>query len=205
MGTNFYARIIPKKEDKQKIIDAINKNQFNIIEEEYKRLYSYSNSYDKGGIIHLGKRSGGWKFLWNPNVRESISGLIDESLGWTKGNFTYEYDYIYPLTKQGISDFLHRDDIMIVSEYYNDNDIDNIDSDDNPTADEFLEMAFNWCKDDGFDSNTYREYQIKNGERYYDWDDTERCDKWRRLGFKVNNGCDFYSDGLRFSTSLEFS
>ena len=32
MGTNFYARIIPKEEDKQKLIDAINNNQYDIIE-----------------------------------------------------------------------------------------------------------------------------------------------------------------------------
>ena len=27
MGTNFYARIIPKEEDKQKLLKAINNNQ----------------------------------------------------------------------------------------------------------------------------------------------------------------------------------
>ena len=69
MGTNFYARIIPKEEDKQKLVDAINNNQYDIIENLAAELYGRRNDYSGiGNEIHLGKRSGGWKFLWNPNV-----------------------------------------------------------------------------------------------------------------------------------------
>ena len=64
MGTNFYARIIPKEEDKQKLIDAINSDQGNLVIELSEELYGERNEYTrKGNKIHLGKRSGGWKFL----------------------------------------------------------------------------------------------------------------------------------------------
>lgn len=205
MGTNFYARIIPKQEDKQKLIEAINKDQFDVITNLSRKIYSDSDSYDVNGIIHLGKRSGGWKFLWNPNVRRHIVGRIDETKEYHKDNIKWEYEYLYPLTKQGISDFLHRDDVVIVSEYYNDEDPIYNGDEDKLTADEFLEMAFNWGKEDGWDSNGYKKYQIEKGKRYYDYSNSERDEMWESLGYKVNNGCDFYSDGLRFSTSLEFS
>lgn len=206
MGTNYYARIIPKQEDKQKLIDAINNNQFDIVQDECKRLFGDKDQYENiGGIIHLGKRSGGWKFLWNANVYEYIEGRIDENGPWDKTNFKYKHEFIYPLTKQGISDFLHRDDVVIVSEYYHDDEPQYASKDDTPTADEFLEMAFNWCKEDGFDGKTYHEWQIKNGEPTYDYYDNETCEKWERLGYKLNSSSDFYSDGLRFSTSSWFS
>ena len=47
------------------------------------------------GEIHLGKRSGGWKFLFNPN-----------------------YERYYPLTKEGLMNFLKRDDVIIYTEYF---------------------------------------------------------------------------------------
>lgn len=206
MGTNYYARIIPKQEDKQKLIDAINNNQFDIVQRESKRLFGDKDQYENiGGIVHLGKRSGGWKFLWNANVYEYIDGRIDDNGPWDKTNFKYRHEFIYPLTKQGISDFLHRDDVIIVSEYYDDCYPEYSKDDDKLTADEFLEMAFNWGKDDGFDGKTYREWQIKNGEPTYDYYDDKTCDKWERLGYELNSGSDFYSDGLRFSTSDWFA
>ena len=204
MGTNYYARIIPKKEDKQKLIDAINNNQFNVVNESAQKLFGYSNSYDINGIIHLGKRSGGWKFLWNPNVRRYIKGRKNENLAWDKSNIEYGYNYVYPLTKQGISDFLHKENIVIVSEYYHDEDNTNEVGEDIMTADEFLDMALKWCEKDGLDANKYHIECEKKGYKAYDYYDSERCEIWEELGFEVNRGSDFYSDGLRFSTSIEF-
>jgi hypothetical protein len=64
MGTNYYARIIPKENEKQKLLDAINNNKYNEIEDIASELYGRRNEYTrKGNVIHLGKRSGGWKFL----------------------------------------------------------------------------------------------------------------------------------------------
>ena len=75
MGTNYYARIIPTKERKEKLKELIDSDDFRAIKEEIENLYgNYTDresSYEDPnvrGIIHLGKRSGGWKFLWNPNI-----------------------------------------------------------------------------------------------------------------------------------------
>ena len=116
MGTNFYARIIPKEEDKQKLIDAINDNQYDIIENLASELYGRRNEYTrKGNEIHLGKRSCGWKFLWNPNIIKYHDGYIDPE---TKDYIdVVKYDYVYPLTKQGITDFCSREDVIITDEY----------------------------------------------------------------------------------------
>ena len=57
MGTNFYARIIPKEEDKQKLIDAINDDRDDLIEDLASELYGYRNEYTrKGNKIHLDER-----------------------------------------------------------------------------------------------------------------------------------------------------
>lgn len=64
MGANYYARLMPKEEDKEMIMDAINENNIDKINDITHQLCStrdYSNP--KGRIIHLGKRSSGWKFL----------------------------------------------------------------------------------------------------------------------------------------------
>lgn len=122
MGTNYYARIIPKEEDKQKLIDAINNNQYDIIEDLASEFYGKRDDYSGiGNVIHLGKRSGGWKFLWNPNVIKV----------WDSEACDYAYNYVYPLTKEGITNFVMREDVIITDEYGEQQD-----------PKEFLEMAF---------------------------------------------------------------
>lgn len=198
MGTNFYARIRPPKEKVEELKRAIDKDHFLNIRNMVEELYGEKNEYKDGLVIHLGKRSSGWKFLWNPNVRKVFSGCEEDS----RGNYTpkYKYDYVYPLTKKGISDFLHREDVFVYSEYY-DPESDNNDAEDTPTADEFLEMAFNWGKDDGWDAKKYHEDRPE--ENIYPC--REKDAFWRELGYETQYGHDFYSDGLRFSTSIEFS
>jgi hypothetical protein len=176
MGTNFYARIIPKEEDKQKLIDAINNNQYDIIENLASELYGRRNDYSGiGNKIHLGKRSSGWKFLWNPNVIKV----------WDSEACDYAYNYIYPLTKEGITNFVMREDVIITDEYGETQD-----------PKEFLEMAFNWCID-GLDGKEYQTNPKYNAGTYYP--NTEREKLWKELGYKPEY-YNFYSDGLRFST-----
>jgi hypothetical protein len=183
MGTNFYARIIPKADEKQKLIDAINSDDFKLVEELTQKFYGSRNEYDGGGRnIHLGKRSCGWKFLWNPNVVKV----------WNSEECDYQWDYVYPLTKQGIIGFVMRDDVIISDEY-----------DEVLDPEEFLDMAFNWCTD-GLDSKEYQtnpKYASSRGTYYLDH---EINNFWRALGYEPEY-YDFYSDGLRFSTSIEFS
>ena len=93
MGTNYYARILPTKERKEKLKKLIDEDKFHDVEEQFRELYEDAE-------IHLGKRSAGWKFLFNPN-----------------------YEKYYPLTRKGLMDFLKQDNIIIYNEYFKyDND-----------------------------------------------------------------------------------
>ena len=199
MGTNFYARIIPKEEDKQRLIDAINDDRDNLIEDLASELYGHRNKYTrKGNKIHLGKRSCGWKFLWNPNVIKYADGYLDENKQYV---LVYNYDYVYPLTKQGITDFCNREDVIITDEYGK-----------QYTPEEFLEMAFSWGQTDGYTGKTYEEFHKEESSyRNYYWSEkyqrgmhTKEDEMWFDLGYIVEY-YDFESDGLRFSTSINFS
>lgn len=191
MGTNFYARIIPKEEDKQKLIDAINNNQYDIIENLASELYGRRDDYSGvGNEIHLGKRSDGWKFLWNPNVIKV----------WDSEACDYAYNYVYPLTKEGITNFVMREDVIITDEYG-----------ETFSAEDFLEMAFSWGEPDGYTGKTYEEsHKEESGYRNYYWSKkyqrsmhSENDEMWFDLGYIVEY-YDFESDGLRFSTSINF-
>ena len=199
MGTNFYARIIPKEEDKQKLIDFIKYNHFNVIEDLASELYGRRNEYTRrGNVIHLGKRSGGWKFLWNSNVIRYADGYLDENKQYVP---VYKYDYVYPLTKQGITDFCNREDVIITDEYG-----------EQYTPEDFLEMAFSWGQPDGYTGKTYEEsHKGETGYRNYYWSEkyqrgmhTKDDEMWFDLGYIVEY-YNFESDGLRFATSINFS
>lgn len=88
MGTNFYARIIPKEEDIKRvhrIIDGyLTGNTLEIDDDILK---------DAVQKIHLGKRSSGWQFLWQDNPK-------------------YYQDNL-----ESIKEFLSRDDVIIYNEY----------------------------------------------------------------------------------------
>ena len=200
MGTNFYARIIPKEEDKQKLLNAINNNEFDEIVDLASELYGDRNEYTrKGNVIHLGKRSCGWKFLWNPNIIKYCDGYIDKE---TKEFVpVYKYDQVYPLTKQGITNFVMQDDVIITNEYGKKQD-----------PKEFLEMAFSWGEPYGYTGKTYEgSHKEESGYKNYYWSKkyqrsmhSERDEMWFDLGYIVEY-YDFEADGLRFSTSINFS
>lgn len=82
MGTNFYARLSIKSRDLKKAI-------------EYLRYYG--EDYGLGRkyvVIHLGKRSAGWKFLFNANQTR-----------------------LYELSIEGISKFIKENKARIFDEY----------------------------------------------------------------------------------------
>lgn len=162
MGTNFYARIIPSQERKEKVKKLIDENNFDA-KDEIEDLFQE---------IHIGKRSAGWKFLWNSNLNRP--------------------DVYKKLTKKCISEFLHRPDVKIYNEY-----------DEGPIdPDEFMDMAVNWCTD-GYDAKTYDKKYCGNSW----WRLTPLEVKlFNEKGYRVDiYDSDFYSDGLRFSTSFDFS
>ena len=211
MGTNYYGRIIPNKKRKEELCDLItNSNDFNLIRDEISKTYGrieYPSDADSGnyGVVHLGKRSGGWKFLWNPNIYLIRNGhsekeKIDEGhyrYRWIKEpNSAY---YVYPLTKKGIKEFIDREDIEIYDEYNEKQD-----------KDEFFKMALEWTvwnNKEAWDSKSYTEWEQSQGRySYISAGDTEYIRLLTQEGFNVEWPYnDFYSDGLRFSISTKFN
>ena len=211
MGTNYYARILPSKKRKNEIKKAIDDNDFykikQLIDQTYGKPYRdiYSNNGYSGGEIHLGKRSSGWKFLWNPNWYKISKGHIEkkvkedgwESIHWVDDGFdVFKY---YDLTKESIKAFIDRDDVEIYDEYGEKQD-----------KKEFYDMAINWGYDkdnEGFDGDSYEEWEHKQNPNYTPMNlENDYCRFISECGFKLNKyNTDFYSDGIRFSTCTEFS
>ena len=195
MGTNYYARIIPSKQRKKELNDAIEANDFPLIkqltDEMYGRLEkSYDNDELIGGEVHLGKSSCGWKFLWNPNVYVVRNGHMED----VNGERIYIPDpntplYLYPLTKQGLHDFIFREDVLIYDEY-----------DELQDKEEFWQMAL---KEEGLDA---AEYEREYSKHIYPVTG-ELTDLLKAEGYKFTTytNSDFYSDGLRFAGYIDFS
>lgn len=198
MGTNFYARIIPTKSRKEYLKKLIDEDRFSEIQEEVQKMYGTGSEYcSECGEIHLGKRSAGWKFLFNPN-----------------------YEKFYKLTKKGLAEFLNRKDIIIYTEYFmGDPEHSVMEYTDDPdkadgvsylwTAEQFLNMATHWGynKDpEGLDGKTYEEWEATQGRGYNQYlaysDPYEGY--WRDKGYNPEY-YNFYSDGLRWSTCCDFS
>ena len=206
MSTNYYARILPTKERKKELYDAIEADDFPLINKLTEEMYgSLRRDWDCedtiGGVIHLGKRSGGWKFLWNPNVFVIRHGHSEKD---NNGNYKWVEEpstplYTYPLTKKGLHDFIFRDDILIYDEY-----------DELQDKEEFWNMALSWGYkkgDKGWDSASYEAYERKENN-YTSYPVTgELTDLLKAEGYKFTTytNSDFYSDGLRFAGYTEFS
>lgn len=207
MGTNYYARIIPTRERKKQIKKAIDKNDFDEIKHLVNITYS-SPEYDyeegyTGGEIHLGKRSGGWKFLWNPNWYKIIKGHTEweEFPGGKSGHWVndgYDVFKYYDLTKKSIKKFIFRKDIQIYDEYGEKQD-----------KRKFWKMALHWGydKDDiGYDGDAYEKSKNQLDKETRSIHYNEYCKFLESCGLKMSISCtDFYSDGLRFATSTDFS
>lgn len=171
MGTNFYARIIPTKERKDKLISLIKDDKFGDVVDEAVGMYGeYDAEYASGGegLVHLGKRSAGWKFLWNANVL-----LHDDE----NNPFLYKKRLLYQLTKKGIRDFLSRENVYVVSEYHESDPLEElkrISSDDKlrddeevydfKHIDEFLDMTKDenrkWRDQEPWDGVSYHQYEV---------------------------------------------
>jgi hypothetical protein len=151
-----------------------------------------------GGQVHLGKRSCGWKFLWNPNVFVVRHGHTEweEIPGGRRVHWIPEpstLKYLYPLTKKGLKSFIDREDVLIYDEY-----------DELQDKEEFWKMALEWGyekDDEGWDAASYEEkhtsYPVTG----------ELTDLLKKEGYKFTTytNSDFYSDGLRFAGFTDFS
>lgn len=162
MGTNFYrvpkGNEMIKREQKLRLrIDAMDTINPGVISRGFRSIevgewdsISPWDEFLEGTNIHLGKRSGGWKFIWN----------------WNDGK--------YYKTKEELFKFIR--DGRVVDEYGTQMDVE-----------EFITMALDWGKDDGWDSETY----YKENPRYRTLWSSEKHEQ--------------YIDGLRVSTSKDFS
>lgn len=204
MGTNYYARIIPKEKDIKELHELINLNDFEKIRKKTCDLYESFRPYhmndEPTGQIHLGKRSCGWKFLWNPNIYQIRNGH-SKKINNGGGSFTYQWEpepdtpyYLYPLTKEGIKAFIDRNDIEIFDEY-----------DEKLDKDKFFNEALNWVTWKGGEAWDSDSYHLAHPDEK-DWIcKNEYTNFLESLGYKLSkNKNDFYSDGLRFSTSTDF-
>lgn len=201
MGTNYYAKIIPSEKQKQALKDAIDQNNFNEIEKMVGAMYheiheDYDMNKHVGGIIHLGKRSSGWKFLWNPNFYEVRAGHWDNTTrSWIREKSKCQS--FYELTKKGIKSFIDRADVEIYDEYGDKQD-----------KEAFWKMALEWCQEDGWDGDAYEEEEKKKGTTRpcYRTYESEYINFLESNGYIMNRYyTDFYNDGLRFATCTDFS
>ena len=202
MGCNYYAHIIPTKERRKELHDAIEANDFPLVKKLSDELYGrieldYDTHEIVGGEVHLGKLSHGWKFLWNPNVFVIRQGHLED--GPTGRRYVSDpsiHKYLYPLTKQGLHAFIFRKDIMILDEYGEEQD-----------KDVFWQKALAWEQPDGWDFASYEEYERKYSN-YTQYPVTgELTDLLKQEGYKFTSrsNSDFYSDGLRFAGYTDFS
>lgn len=211
MGTNYYARIIPSKERKKQLKDLIDNDDFRnicrMVQDTYSSPdFSYYENTICGGEIHLGKRSGGWKFLWNPNWYKIPQGHIEKENKREDGSYSvkyvedgYDIFKYYDLNKESLKKFIDRDDVVIYDEYE-----ERIDKE------EFWDMALKWGygeEDTGWDSDSYEEWESNRNPNRRTYNYANEYSRWlESCGFTMNKNCsDFYSDGLRFATNTSFS
>lgn len=206
MGTNYYCRIIPSKEQKEELYKAIETNDFPLVNRLTVKMFgdidkNWDTQEIEGGRVHLGKASCGWKFCWNPNVYIKTSGHLEDINGQRK--YISDPDtpiYLYPLTKEGIKSFIDREDVLIYDEY-----------DELQDKEKFWNMALNWGSNregGGWDSASYEEYEKKEGKPYRIYPVTGALtDLLEAEGYKFtsSSNSDFYSDGLRFAGFTDFS
>ena len=199
MGTNFYARVIPAKKHKEELKKCIDDDLFTRLKSEIEYTYGEFEPTSLGdevhGVIHLGKRSGGWKFLWDPNMFIIKNGHYDENLKKYVMDESSVY-YVYPLTKKGIKEFIDRDDIEVYDEY-----------DEKMDKEEFFKEALEWVTwqgKDAYDSSTYEKEHPNENKFILNNEYTKMIEK-EGYKFTSETHSDFYSDGLRFASFNNFA
>ena len=201
MSTNYYAHIIPSHERKKELYDAIEANDFPLINKLTEEMYGnlrrdWDNKETIGGVVHLGKRSVGWKFLWDPNVFVIRHGHFKMSNGtykWIEEPSTPLYTY--PLTSKGLHDFIFRNDVLVYDEYHELQD-----------KEEFWQMALSWGYDKDNEGWDVAGYEKEYPNHIYPVTG-ELTNFLRAKGYQFTSmsNSDFYSDGLRFAGFTDFS
>jgi hypothetical protein len=165
MGTNYYFR-----------------TRFKELQESYlKRLKKIGGEPRNEEWIHLGKKSAGWRFCWNPNMG------IDVKAG------KIIVTRLYLLSRQSIQILLMDGFVDIMDEY----------GEILTNKPEFLDMAFS---KDGLTGDLYSQLYYPNGGPYGGLFKS-RQEPWKLLGYNFNrkDSYDFETDGLIFSVDINFS
>lgn len=192
MSTNYYLQHRPTDTQIDDLITLVKSSKdgnhfndiINLVHEMYDEPDKWNDSSDIFGRLHIGKRIPGWKFQWCPNIIKHNVSYMDNGLYVSK----YDYEFRYPLTKQGLTDFIMRDDIVVIDQY-------NVIQD----KKEFLEMAFSWYPD-GYDSRSYN-----SESKLYDFSKDQ--EKYKSLGFEFQSvyDTDFINDDLCWTIHENFS
>lgn len=97
MGTNFYCKQIPTEEQYKEMQEALTNRQL----EKLRKLIDHAQKE-----YHIGKRSGGWQFLFAPHIK-------------LRSGFPNSGDIVSPWenTLESIKEFLARPDVEIYDEY----------------------------------------------------------------------------------------
>lgn len=190
MSTNYYAKILPNQAEKEILKLAIDTNNEYLVKELVDLYYNVRDSeHQDRKIIHLGKRSAGWKFLWDTNYFPFIDIKVDGE--GNKKAIKVLRKTAYELNKESILKYLQQDNLLILDEYCN-----------KIKLSEFIEIAFS---DSGLDEESYRKSH-QTSELSLNLRSNQEQKLWEELGvsFTSNMSTEFISDGLRFST-CEFS
>lgn len=147
MGTNFYLRRKLSPEDKQKAIELINEDKYEQLEEMLPKE------------IHIGKRSAGWKFLWNANNFEYFKPTKESLIEFLHSGDIYdEYDRYFTYDEfwnDEIKNFIDEEGLWDIKKYYIDYPKDYKYYEDSSTIRRFK-------KEFGVNANRYGEFYIDN-------------------------------------------
>lgn len=97
MGTNFYAKHIPTEAEYEEMQKALTNRQLDKLEELIKQSQAE---------YHIGKRSGGWQFLFAPHIK-------------LRRGFGNSGEVVSPWenTLESLKEYLSRSDVEIYDEY----------------------------------------------------------------------------------------
>ena len=160
MGTNYYFR-----------------TRFKELQKSYlERLKKIGGEPRNEEWIHLGKKSAGWRFCWNPNTG------VDVKAG------RVVVTRLYLLNRQSIQMLL----------------MDSFDEYGDPTNKlEFLEMAFS---KEGLTGDLYNQHYYPNGDPFGGlFKSRQEPWKLLGYNFNSKASYDFETDGLIFSVDINFS
>lgn len=190
MGTNYYARKLPNQAEKEILKLAIDSNKEDTVKNLTDIYYEIRDAHHlTRKTIHLGKKTSGWKFLWNTN-----HFLQSEQTGDNGNSHNILQKTAYDLNKTSILEYLQQEGIIIFDEYGKQIPLS-----------EFIKIAFS---DEGLDEVSFYKDTHVQPKSWWSSGLTDQEQKlWKELGVSFSRSVttEFISDGLRFSVFTDFA